>query len=177
MATQGQPSKYTFCIAENEEESPWEPLQVERGFGASTSTVTVTAAENPHNINEHGGISAEEILTTIVGTVTTMGNNNVLSQAGEPIIALGPEHAATIAESGYSKSDVKAFIHREARIPRRKFLKSTIQRHYADFSEDALIPITAVKEDIMVIVVGGAGKHSSFLPTFGSSRSVTKAIP
>jgi hypothetical protein len=31
-ATLGQPAKYTFCIAENEEENPWEPLHVERGF-------------------------------------------------------------------------------------------------------------------------------------------------
>src|SRR3954468_8145204 len=32
MATLGQPGKYTFCFAENEAESPWDPLHVERGF-------------------------------------------------------------------------------------------------------------------------------------------------
>ena len=31
-STLGQPAKYTFCIGENEEQNPWEPLHVERGF-------------------------------------------------------------------------------------------------------------------------------------------------
>ncbi len=176
MSTQGQPCKYTFCIAENEEENPWEPLHIERGFEASSSTVTVVPAENPHNINEHCATTAEEVLTTIASTIATMGNNDVLLQNGEPIIALGPEHAAMIAKDGFSKNDIKAFIHEKARIPRKRFFKSAIQRYYADLDEDALIPITSKKEDIIVIVVGGPGKHSSFLPTFGRSRSVTRAL-
>lgn len=176
MSTQGQPCKYTFCIAENEEENPWEPLHVERGFGASSSTVTVVPAENPHNINEHCATTAEEVLTTIAGTIATMGNNDVLLQHGEPIIALGPEHAATIAKDGFSKNDIKAFIHEKARIPRKRFFDGAIKRYYANLDEDALIPITPKKEDIIVIVVGGPGKHSSFLPTFGRSRSVTRAL-
>jgi len=176
MSTQGQPCKYTFCIAENEEETPWEPLHVEKGFDASTSTVTLTAAENPHNINNHCAVTAEEVLTTIVSTMTNMGNNNILLQSGEPILALGPEHAATIARGGFSKSDVKAFIHEKARIPRRRFGEKVIQRYYPNLDENALIPIVPRKEDIMVIVVGGPGKHSSFLPTFGYSHSITKAI-
>ena len=176
MSTQGQPSKYTFCIAENEEENPWEPLHVERGFDASTSTVTVVDAENPHNINDHTAISAEEVLATIIGSITTMGSNNILVGRGNPILALGPEHAATIAKDGFSKNDVKAFIYEKARIPRREFSERAIKRYYANMDEDALIPVVARKEDLIVIVVGGPGKHSSFLPVFGS-QSVIKAIP
>ncbi len=176
MSTQGQPCKYTFCIAENEGENPWESLHVEKGFAASSSTVTVVAAENPHNINDHCATAGEEVLTTIVGTITTMGNNNVLLQGGSPILALGPEHAAIIAKDGISKNDIKTFIHEKARIPRRKFFESAIKRYYADLDEDALIPITPNKEDIIVIVVGGPGKHSSFLSTFGQSRSATRAL-
>ena len=58
-STQGQPSKYSFCIAENEAESPWEPLHVERGFEPGHSTVTVVGCENPHNINDHVSTDAE----------------------------------------------------------------------------------------------------------------------
>ncbi|MFC1934607.1 hypothetical protein ACFLXX_05645, partial [Chloroflexota bacterium] len=96
MATQGQSCKYTFCVAENEEESPWEPLHVERGFDTLTSTVTLVCTENAHNINDHPAITAEDILTTIVGSITTLGSNNVVHQCGTSVLALGPEHAATI---------------------------------------------------------------------------------
>src|SRR5215213_5418306 len=41
MATLGQPGKFAFCFAENEAESPWPPLHVERGFPADASVVTV----------------------------------------------------------------------------------------------------------------------------------------
>ena len=58
MSTQGAPSKYTYCVAENEEANPWTPLHVERGFAPEQSTVTVLAGEPPHNINDHTGSSA-----------------------------------------------------------------------------------------------------------------------
>jgi len=175
MSTHGQPSKYTFCIAENEESNPWEPLHVERGFDASTSTVTIVDAENPHNINDHSAIMGEEVLATVISVMTTMGNNNLLRQCGEPVLALGPEHAATIARDGFSKSDVKAYIHERARIPRRAFYERARQQ-YPDWDEDSTIPIPHEKDDLIVIVVGGPGKHSCFLPTFGHGRTVTKEI-
>jgi hypothetical protein len=167
MSTQGQPSKYTFCIAENEEESPWEPLHVEKGFDVSASVVTVAGVENPHNINDHTAVTAEEVLTTIVGSIATLGSNNVLAQRGNPVLALGPEHAATIAKGGFSKRDVKAYIHEKARIPRNRLYEGLVTRRFPDLGEDASIPVTLNQEDLIIIVVGGAGKHSSFLPSFG----------
>ena len=39
MSTFGAPSKYSYCVCENEEGNPWEPLNVERGFSRDTTTV------------------------------------------------------------------------------------------------------------------------------------------
>ncbi len=41
QSTQGTSAKYACCFAENEEDSPWEPLHVERGFPRDASTVTL----------------------------------------------------------------------------------------------------------------------------------------
>ncbi|MFC2068933.1 hypothetical protein ACFLTP_08020 [Chloroflexota bacterium] len=173
MATQG---KHIFCIAENEDENPWEPLHVERGFEASANIVTVAAAENPHNINDHHAINANQVLTNVCSVMATMTNNNILTQLGEVIVALGPEHAATIARDGLTKNDIRNFIHANAVVPRKNFHHRIIERYYRDFNEDALIPITPNKEDVAIIVAGGPGKHSSFLPSFGQTKSVTKPI-
>jgi hypothetical protein len=175
MSTQGQPSKYTYCVAENEEDSPWEPLHVEKGFEASTSTITVVAAENPHNINEHVAISGDELLTSICNSVMTTGSNNVLFQEGTPVIALCPEHAATIAADGFSKNDVRNYIYEKSKIPLKRFYKRQIEKYYSGWDENALIPITAHKEDLIIIVIGGTGKHSAYLPAF-LPPSVTKPI-
>ena len=37
MSTLGNPGKFSYCIAENEEENPWDPLHVERGFDRGQS--------------------------------------------------------------------------------------------------------------------------------------------
>jgi len=175
LSTQGQPSKYTYCIAENEEDSPWEPLHVERGFDASMSTVTMVAAENPHNINDHVSITGEEVLISICNAVMVTGSNNVMGQDGSPVIALGPEHAATIAADGFSKNDVRTYIHEKGRIPLKRFHKRAIEKYYPGWDENAMVPITAHKEDITIIVVGGTGKHSAYIPTTGEP-SVTRPI-
>ncbi|CAN0405473.1 unnamed protein product, partial [Phaeothamnion confervicola] len=92
-STQGQPAKYAYCAAENEAESPWPPLHVERGFDIEDSTVTVTGADGPHNINDHISDHADGILATLEGAMSDMGANNAYLY-GQPTIAFGPEHAA-----------------------------------------------------------------------------------
>ena len=179
MSTQGQPSKYIFCIAENEEDNPWEPLHVERGFDAGMSTVSVVGVENPHNINDHDALTAEEVLSTVAGTMTTLGNNHVrglIAGFGDAVVALGPEHAATIAKSGFSKKDVRDFLWEKARIPRKAFYERAREKNHPGMDEDALITPTAEKENLIIIVVGGPGKHSSYLPGH-TSHMVTKIIP
>jgi hypothetical protein len=175
-ATHGQPGKFTYAIGENEEKSPWEPLSAERGFSSEQSTITVIAAEAPHNVHDNCSSSATGILTTVAGTLACQGNNNVIFQIGEPIVVLGPEHAQTIMKDGFTKKDVKEFLFQMAKIPRGAFSAEHQQIKFANLSEDALIPITRKPEDIIIVVAGGAGKHSMVIPTFGNSVAITKAI-
>ena len=183
MATMGQPGKYSYLIAENEASNPWEPLHVERGFSKDTSTVTIVGAEGPHNVNDHESRSALGILTTMCGTVAITGSNNPY-YASEPLIAFGPEHAATIAREGYSKADVKRYIFQHATLPLGRFSQENIDRRfrvtfaerYGSGDKALTVPMAQCAEDIMVIVAGGAGKHSMYIPTFGETRSVTRAL-
>jgi hypothetical protein len=179
-ATQGQPAKYSYCVAENEAENPWNPLHIERGFPAETSTVTVCGAEGPHNINDHISTAAPGILITIATTMAGMGTNNAYA-FGEPILALGPEHAAIIARDGLSKDDIRAQVFAHARVPRTTWEKGgMVGMGFAPddlFPEEEAIPLIRRPEDLMVIVVGGPGRHSCWMPTFGAmTRSVTRAI-
>jgi len=179
-STQGQPGKYSYCVAENEEENPWQPLHVERGFRTKDSTVTVFAAEAPHNINEHNSITGKGLLMSIAATMATPGNNNALFFTGEPVLMLCPEHAATIAKDGFSKEEVKEFLFRNARFSLKSLSEENLQyrkkspEKYGEFVDCEFVPI-ACKDDFVVIVLGGPGKHSCFIPTFGNC-SVTKLI-
>lgn len=185
MSTFGSPAKYSYCVAENEAASPWDPLHVERGFPADASTVTVIGAECPHNVNDHESITAEGILTTLAGTMSSTGCNDVLCwDQAEPLVVLGPEHAATVAGGKYSKAEVKRFLYSRAQLPLGRFAERNVERilrkrypeRFADAAIDALVPLAQSAEKLIVIVLGGAGKHSAFVPTFGLTSSVTRAL-
>jgi hypothetical protein len=183
MATQGTPAKFSFCVAENEDASPWEPLHVEMGLPREATAVTVIAAEGPHNVNDHESLTAEGILTMIAGTMAITGSNNAYYK-GQPCVAFGPEHAQTVAGDGFSKADVKRWLFEHATLPLSRFSKEGIERRfrrklgeqYADASLDASVRVFAKPEDLLVIVTGGAGKHSSYIPTFGNTRAVTRGL-
>jgi hypothetical protein len=182
-ATLGHPGKYTYCLAENEEASPWEPLHVERGFRADESCVTVCAAEGPHNVNDHGSTSAEGLLCALAGTAATTGNNNIYYAGGQPLVALGPEHARTIADSGWSKQDFKRAFWERARVPIRRFNPENLVRfaaidpaRFQDAPPDREVELCATPDELVVIVAGGPGKHSVIIPTFGATRSVTARV-
>ena len=183
MATYGTPPKFSYCAAENEEANPWEPLHVERGFPQAASTVTVAACEGPHNINDHESKTAEGILKTAAATIATAGQNNA-HHASDPFVLFGPEHAATVAAEGLSKRDVQQYLYDNARIPLGRFAAENIERRlrtkfpdrYAGAGPDTPVTMVQRPEDLNIIVIGGAGKHSAYIPTFGATRSVTRAL-
>ena len=175
MSTQGAPSKYSYCVAENEEENPWQPLHVERGFSLDQSTVTVLAAEPPHNINDHSGRSAEDVLTIIAGAMAVTGANNAYT-GGETFLALGPKHASTIADDGFGKAEIVEWLRQRARVPLDRYTHDTLMERFQRVP-DGPVPMVPTADDLVIFVLGGPGKHSSWLPTFGgTTRSVTREI-
>jgi hypothetical protein len=181
-ATLGHPGKFSYCLAENETESPWEPLHVERGFPAGASCVTVCGSDAPHNVNDHGSTTADGLLRALAGTAATTGSNNVYL-GGEPLVVLGPEHARTVADSGWSKGDLKRALWERARVRLDAFSEENLERfavvdpaRFAGRPGDTAIAQAIAPDDVMVVVAGGPGKHSAIVPTFGATRSITAVI-
>ena len=175
MSTQGAPSKYTYCIAENEEANPWLPLHVERGFQKDESTVTVLAGEPPHNINDHSGRSAEDILTLVAGAMAVTGANNAYT-GGQTLLALGPEHANTINIDGFDKLAISQWLSKHARVPLERYTHDTLMERFGRIP-DGPVPMVSSSDDLIIMVLGGPGKHTSWVPTFGGSTSaVTRSI-
>ncbi|MDI6879976.1 MAG: UGSC family (seleno)protein, partial [Desulfitobacteriaceae bacterium] len=168
-ATMGHPGKFSYCIAENEENNPWQALHIEKGFAPEVSTVTVVAAEAPHNINDHGSTTGQGLLTSICGTLVNNGHNNWY-WSGDLFIVLGPEHAATIAADGFSKEDVKEYVFKNTKIKAERMAAQQLTHIQTSTPEDyvnaeGMIRLTKEIEDINIIVAGGPGKHSMWIPT------------
>jgi hypothetical protein len=178
-STQGQPSKYTYCIAENQKENPWESYPVTLGVD-SESSLTVHCGENPHNFHDMESENIERILDKAASAMTTFGVNNACISGGEWFVILCPEHAATAFSQGWAREDVSSYLFERARMPAGRFREQFNLLAWADWmnslSDDELVPMTQQVENIKVLVSGGAGKHSCVVPSWGMTRSVTVPI-
>ena len=178
-STQGQPSKYTYCIAENQKENPWDSYPVTLGVN-SESALTVHCGENPHNFHDMESENIERILDKAASAMTTFGVNNACISSGEWFVILCPEHAATAFDQGWGREDVSDYLFEKARMTAGRFREQFNLLAWADWmhslSDDELVPMTQQVENIKVLVSGGAGKHSCVIPSWGMTRSVTVPI-
>jgi hypothetical protein len=180
-ATHGQPGKFSMCCAENEAASPWEPVHVERGFERGASTVTVVAFAGTLNMNTHTK-SADDLVRSIADSMAYASSNDYWC-GGEPWIVLSPEHAAILAQAGLSKSEVKRRLWEQSRMAASRMTEKDYERtqrtrraELGEISHETLLPITTDAARIGIVVAGGVGTHSVYIPGFGNSRSVTRPI-
>ncbi len=177
-STQGSPAKYAFCFGENEEESPWEPYHVRRGFDATDSVVTVLPCEPPHNINDHASTTGEGILQTIAGTISQTGANVIYGTAPYTI-ALGPEHAQTIYRDGFSIADMQEKLYHASAVHISRVSQENRTNYEQDREQDPVNDhyyLTRSPEDIQILVAGGPGKHSAYIPTFGFTEACSVRV-
>jgi hypothetical protein len=176
--TLGHPGKLSYVIAENEVDSPWTPLHVERGFRPEQSTVTVIASEAPHQFYNQLSPTAEGVLTTLADSMRISGT--VMGQSTYAVILAG-EHMRTIAGSGWGKKEIRQFLfdhtkNSHAHLKRTQRMAGAAQP--AD--ETTMRPLVASPDDILVVAAGGrAGAFSAFVPGWGSARNseaVTKEV-
>ncbi|MGH8264080.1 MAG: UGSC family (seleno)protein, partial [Steroidobacteraceae bacterium] len=113
-ATLGQPAKYTFCIAENEEHSPWEPLHAERGFARAIDAVSVFGCSGVNSVVDMASQTAKGLLKTFALTMTGAMPSGVTSS--EVMLIICPEHATIFASCGYSKTDIRRELFALARV-------------------------------------------------------------
>src|SRR5579863_3273146 len=178
-STLGHPGKYTYAVAENEADSPWAPYHVEKGFAPEDSTVFVIAAEPPHSVTNHVADDPEGILDSIVSAMRTIAHNNAVS-SGHCAVVIGPEHARAIAGKGWTRHDVKSYLHmnaynlfRELAFDHRygRVYNRNLPRWYKR-EPDSRIPIVPSPDHIHLFVIGGAaGRFSAFIPGWGHMSS------
>ena len=176
-STFGSPAKYTFCFGENEEESPWPPYHVRKGFAPNDSVVTVMSAEPNHNLNDHGSTSGEGLLTTFAGAIASPAANTIYAK-GPYFIIFGPEHAATLARDGWTVERIQQFLYEKARVPVFQVSREN-QRIYEEsghLPEGGFYKVSPTPDDIHVAVAGGPGKHSAWVPSFGGTAAISVRV-
>ena len=179
-STFGHPGKYTYCIGEDEENSPWQPFQVDRGFAPGENVVTVLAAEGPRQVRNSGGARPEEVLLAVADCLASQGTSMATSgsvasspnglRQGEAAVILAQEHRDVIAAAGWSKEDVRAFLFEHATRSLADF-KRTAQLPGPVEPSDEEIKLKVIEEpkDIFLLAGGASeGGMSIVIPSWGA---------
>ena len=177
-STLGHPGKFTFCLAEDEEDSPWLPLATERGVQPGASAVTVLAAESPHQIMNEWTHDPREIAETYAAAIRA----NMLTYsiwAGNYAIVVPKQHRQIFAVAGWSKRDLRECVHERARVSRREWRAVGKSAVAPRKDEDAVYTALRSPDDLLVIAAGGpAGGFGAILPPWYGKKSlaVTKGV-
>ena len=184
MSTIGQPAKYSCCIAENETDSPWASLHVERGFDKNDSVVTVVGIAGSVEIVDSSSHTPEDLAQTFAQSMLiagTAGSGGLLG-GGEPLLIMPPEIAQAFQRASCSKAHAKALIHERAVMPRDR-LSNAIREHRAALAQsvggnpDADLRIAEAADDVMIVVAGGVGIKAAYLPTWaGMTKAVSRKL-
>jgi hypothetical protein len=177
MANHGSPLKYTFCIAEAEEESPWEPLHVSLGYDAAQSVVTVAAVEGLIDvIPSYGNTQHYHLIDHLGRAMRTLGTCYYWSQ-GSPVVVVNPTHAAIFDKAGIDRRRLQELLFQEARIPLDTMPYGNIPVGDWTVVDGAALGVRKA-EDIIVVVAGPEGGHHSlygmgFCMSFACSAAVS----
>ena len=166
-STVGQPAKYTFCVGENEEESPWESLHVQRGFNREADAVSMFGCSGVNSAVDMASQNAKGLLKTFALTMIGGMTSGVTST--EVMFVICPEHVQIMFKEGYAKADIRAALFEMARVPFEKISDDNLEllskRRPSWFKNNAR-ELGAVDrpEDIWIVVAGGAGAKSVYVP-------------
>jgi hypothetical protein len=177
-STLGHPGKFTFCLAEDEEDSPWLALATERGMPPGASAITVFAVESPHQIMNEWTHEPRDIAETYAAAIRA----NMLTYsiwAGNYAVVVPKQHRQIFAEAGWSKKDLRECVYERARVSRREWRTVGKRAVAPRKDEDAVYTALRSPDDLLVIAAGGpAGGFAAILPPWYGRKSlaVTKGI-
>jgi hypothetical protein len=175
-STLGHPGKFSYCVAEDEEDGAWLPLHAQRGLPAGVSAVTVMAAGAPRQIMNEWTTAPEEILETFAAEMrANMRNYSIWG--GNYALIIPKQLREHLQIAGWSKTDIARFIHQRARIKRSEWAevgKRAVVRDRGNSEYAAL----GSADDLLVIAAGGpAGGFGAVIPPWLGTKSRAVTVP
>jgi hypothetical protein len=192
LDTIGAPRKFSYCLAENEAESPFPPYHVDRGFRPEESAVSLWAVGSEADIDDLANFEPEPLMLTYAGSAGSSGAPStqhayldLVHGAYKPqnLMLVPPDHAKVLADAGWSKQDTIDYVYhqsfKEARLVLAACKPQAIRpdkRWVTELDPATRIPSMDGPECLHLVVVGGVAGKGQYLdgisepPTVGVDK-------
>ena len=169
MALLGHPGKFTYCLAEDEENSPLRPLHVDLGFDEDDSVVTVIGAEAPHSVIFSGDgddpDSYQYLLNVLAVGLANAATNNATLTSGSAVVVLNPDHANLLAAAGLDRHGIAEELYARCKISTEE-----LRRLVPNFAGGATAKgdryAFTGPEQLIILMAGGGGLYSMVMPSW-----------
>ena len=197
MDTIGTARKFGMCVAENEEQSPWEPFHAEKGFDKDASTVTLFSTRDEIEVNDLGSWTPEALLNSFAFFGAIPGGEYLanthsgyrLPPCYPHLLMVCPEYANICGKAGWPKKAVREYVYQHCRTSARRLLNKwrsnasdVIFPHWrwllklSEWElEQTILPVMETANDVEIVVVGGpAGKNMIYRCSAAPSTAIIK---
>jgi hypothetical protein len=181
MALLGHPGKFTYCLAEDEENSPFTPLHVALGFAAEDSVVTVIGAEAPHSVIFSGDAddpnNHQHLLELLAIGLSNLATNNAILGNGSAAVVLNPEHANILAGAGLDRQQVAEQLYAlcvNSTTEMARLVPGFARSKTADTARHSFHS----PAEILILMAGGSGIYSMVMPSWcaGAHRNSASSV-
>ena len=168
MALLGHPGKFTYCLAEDEEHSPFAPMHHDLGFQLDDTVVTVIGAEAPHSVIYSGDADdpqdAQKLLEVLAIGLANMATNNAVLTGGGAVVVLNPEHAKILADAGLDRAAILQQLFELTHYPTEQL--AYFAAGFADRVKQDTYRCFTRPKDILLLMAGGSGLYSMVMPSW-----------
>ncbi|WP_420452981.1 hypothetical protein [Ilumatobacter sp.] len=179
MSLLGHPGKFTMCLAEDAEHSPFEPLHVALGHAEGTSTVTVIGADAPQSVmgvvDGDDPSGPDRLLRSFARAFANVTTNNVAIGGGQAALAINPDHAAVLAAAGHDRASIQQRVTEQA-IVEGDDLAASAGYMGSRPSPEHRRRCFQRPEDLLVFVAGGGGLYSAAFPSWCAGPHRNRAV-
>lgn len=170
--TMGHPGRFSYCIGEDEEHSPWVPLHVERGLQAGDSAVTVFGGESLRLVNVHYN-RPEAVLAGVCDTLACTGIFNPSNITGRSphVIVFAKEHRDLFHAYGWTKKTIREYVAEHSIV-------SADDLRRAGGEADGPLRVVENPDDLLIVAAGGhAGRFAAVVAGWSwQSQPVTVRV-
>jgi hypothetical protein len=175
------PLRYTACITENIEHSPWESLAVSKGYSPEDDVITCAMVESPRLCFDDVSAEPERLLTGIADGMTGLCSWNMHARS-DMVVVMGPQHASLCAAGGLSRADVHRELCQKAGRKVRDLKRGGNWRRERALAlpikvdpddDECFVPAIKDPRDLQLAVAGGWGPCTAVCHGWsGGSRAV-----
>jgi len=174
----GSPTKYSVCFGEDEENSPWAPFHVTRGFSPKDSTVTVASIQDPELIGNRYGIAGESVMDSIADAMASHGMATYFAREVQWFWIVGHWHAEGLARQGWDRPAMQQYVQEQAWRSRAQLKRlGAVRGEIASEDEMEKVFAAARPEDIHIVKAGGnSGIYSELIMNYYGVFATTAKI-